>query len=183
MSVVENVEPSAEPSAESAASRDRTRHRLVLFVAVIIGLLALRTFVVEPVTVRSDSMAPGIRDGDVLVVDKLTYRFRNPHVGEIVVTIDPRSAEMIVKRVVAVGGDSVGLDAGRLIRNDQIVGDDRVEGNLDGTYFGPVIVPPGHVFVLGDDRELSTDSRAFGTLHVDQIEGRIVGHVWPLGGN
>ena len=158
----------------------------MLFASVLVALLVIRTLAIEPVRVRSDSMAPTIQDGDALVIDKLTYLFRDPLVGEIVITADPQSGDVIVKRVVAVGGDEIGIEDGVLIRNGDVVTDDVTDADdsgMDGRYFGPITVPAGEVFVLGDNRVVSIDSRAFGTLVVDDIGGRVLAHVWPLGGH
>ncbi len=161
----------------------RTLRRVGWFVACLAVMLLVQTFVAEAVRVRFDSMAPTIAAGDVVVIDRLTYRFRDPRIGEMVVTEDPRSGVTIVKRVVAVGGDSVGIEDGRLVRNGAPVPDPHADSSMmDGYFHGPVVVPEGEVFLLGDNRDTSIDSRAFGTVDVDEVQGRVIGHVWPLGG-
>jgi signal peptidase I len=151
---------------------------------VIVVLLLVQTFLVEAVRIRSDSMSPSYQADDVVMVDKVTYRFRDPRIDEVVVTEDPRTGQTIVKRVVAVGGDSIGIDDGRLVRNGQVVFDADIDNdNMDGYFHGPVIVPEGEVFLLGDNRDTSLDSRSFGTVPVDDVQGRVVGHAWPIGGN
>ena len=166
------------------ADDGRTMRRVMWFVGVIVALLLVQTFLVEAVRVRSDSMSPSYQAADVVVVDKITYRFRDPRIDEVVVTEDPRTGQTIVKRVVAVGGDSIGIDDGRLVRNGQVVFDATVDNdNMDGYFHGPVVVPEGEVFLLGDNRDTSLDSRSFGTVPVDDVQGRVVGHAWPIGGN
>ena len=166
------------------ADDGRTMRRVMWFVGVIVALLLVQTFLVEAVRVRSDSMSPSYQAADVVVVDKITYRFRDPRIDEVVVTEDPRTGQTIVKRVVAVGGDNIGIDDGRLVRNGQVVFDATVDNdNMDGYFHGPVVVPEGEVFLLGDNRDTSLDSRSFGTVPVDDVQGRVVGHAWPIGGN
>ena len=172
------VDADLEPRSE-----DRTTIRRVLwFAGAIVFLLVLRSFVVEPVRVRSDSMAPTLRPGAVLLIDKFTYLARDPRRGEIVVAVDPRSGASIVKRVVAVGGDSVGIENGALVVNGAVVVEKYIDNdNMGGFYFGPDDVPPGHVFLLGDNRDTSEDSRTFGPIDVDDIDGRVLTTIWPLG--
>lgn len=186
--------PSERPGADAAGGDDddeledaddgRTMRRVGWFVGVIVVLLLVQTFLVEAVRVRSDSMSPTYQAEDVVMVDKITYRFRDPRIDEVVVTEDPRTGQTIVKRVVAVGGDSIGIDDGRLLRNGQVVFDANIDNdNMDGYFHGPVVVPEGEVFLLGDNRDTSLDSRSFGTVPVDDVQGRVVGHAWPIGGN
>jgi signal peptidase I len=181
---------SAQPSPDEAqdaephdGSDDSTTVRHVLwFAGVIVVLLLVRTFVAEPVRVRSDSMTPTLPSGAVVVIDKVSLRFRGPDRGEVVVAADPRTGQSIVKRVVAVGGDSVGIEDGHLVVNGVNVSENYIDNdNMDGFYFGPDAVLPGYVFLLGDNRDTSEDSRAFGPVRVDDLEGRVLAKLWPLG--
>ena len=120
------------------ADDGRTMRRVVWFAAVIVVLLLVQTFLFEAVRVRSDSMSPSYQAADVVMVDKLTYHFRDPRIDEVVVTEDPRTGQTIVKRVVAVGGDTIGIDDGRLVRNGQVVFDANIDNdNMDGYFHGP----------------------------------------------
>ena len=159
-----------------------TVRRVVLFTSVIVALLLVRTFVLEPVRVRSDSMAPALSSGAMLIIDKVTLRTREPNRGEIVVADDPRTGDPIIKRVVAVGGDSVGIEDGVLVLNGRTIVENEIDNtNMDGFYFGPDLVPAGYVFLLGDNRDTSEDSRTFGPVDVDDIEGRVLADIWPPG--
>jgi signal peptidase I len=156
--------------------------RVAVFAGVIVILLLMRSFVVEPARVRSDSMTPTLPPGAVLLIDKISYRVGEPHRGDIVIAEDPRNGRSIVKRVVAVGGDSVGIEDGLLVLNGAIIAEDYIDNdNMDGFYFGPDLVPPDHVFLLGDNRDTSEDSRAFGPVDVDDIDGKILLKIWPFG--
>ena len=155
-------------------------HRPVLwFAAVLVMLVLLHAFVIEPVRVRSDSMEPTLSSGAMLLIDKVTFHGRDPRRGEVIVTTDPRTGGSIVKRIVAIGGDSVGIEDGQLIVNGARVDEDYIENSgMDGFFFGPDVVPAGHVFLLGDNRADSVDSRAFGPVAVDDIEGRVLARLW-----
>lgn len=176
------VEPEAVDEDLDRSSDDaRTVRRVLWFVVAIVALLLLHSFVVEPVRVRSDSMEPTLPSGAVLVIDKLTFHFREPRRGDVIVTADPRTGESIVKRVVAVAGDSVGIDNGTLVVNGAKVAENYVDNRgMQGFFFGPDVVPPGRVFVLGDNRANSIDSRTFGPVAVDDVDGRVAAKIWPL---
>jgi signal peptidase I len=149
--------------------------------AVIIVLLAaVRTVALEPVRVHESSMLPTLHDGDALMIDTLTYRFRDPGVGDVVIVRVPGLGTAVVKRVVAVGGDTVGIENGRLVRNGAVVAEAYEHDPLLGYYWGPVRVPDGDVFLLGDNRPVSVDSRDFGPVPVGRVDGRLLLRVWPL---
>lgn len=161
-------------------SADRlTARRLAVFAAAIASLLVARAWLVAPVRVGSDSMRPTLAPGRVILVDKVSGRWRAPRVGDVVTTRDPLTGETIVKRIVAVGGDDVGIEDGRLVRNGAVVDEPGVDTTaMGGAYFGPVAVPAGHVFLLGDHRAESVDSRRFGAVPVSALEGRLVASLW-----
>jgi signal peptidase I len=175
------IEPDAiEQDPDQPAQTSDTFHRVLWFAAAIIVLMLARSFLIEPVRVRSDSMEPSLRAGSLVLIDKVTFDFREPHRGDVVVTSDPRTGESIVKRVVAVAGDSVGIDNGVLTLNGKKVSESYIDNhNMDGFFFGPDVVPTGDVFLLGDNRDISVDSRAFGPVAVDNIDGRVVATIWP----
>jgi len=155
----------------------------VLHDLVIAGLVALCTiaFVGRPFHVEGPSMQPLLRDGDRILVDKLTYRFRSIERGEVVVfwyPLDP--SQSFVKRVVAGPGDRVELRSGQLIVNGQSV-DERylAPGNRDDAEVASHEVSPGHYYVLGDHRNQSNDSRSWGEVPEKYIYGRALWRFWP----
>jgi signal peptidase I len=155
---------------------------VVILAWVIALLLVLRAFVAEPFAVPSASMSPTLRPGDHVLVDKLAYRFGVPRRGDLVVFHAPRGAELLLKRVVAVGGDLVGIEDGVLQVGGHAVSEPFVNRRLvDSVYFGPVRVPAGAVFVMGDRREDSVDSRSFGPVPRRLIVGRVDLRFWPPG--
>ena len=175
------VEPDrVEDGLDSPSQASSTFRKVLWFAAVIVVLLLVRTFLIEPVRVRSDSMEPTLRDGSVLLIDKVTLHARGPHRGELIVAHDPRTGESIVKRVVAVAGDSVGIENGLLVVNGATVVEHYIDNdNMEGFYFGPDVVPTGDVFLLGDNRDISVDSRAFGPIALGAVEGRVLATIWP----
>lgn len=170
---------SVDPGAGAGALDRATVRRIALFLVAIAVLLAVRSWVVAPTRVSSDSMAPTLTPGRMILVDKLSLRWRGPRAGEIVTTVDPLTGAPIVKRVVAVAGDDVGIEDGVLVVNGVAVPDPHADqATMEGDYFGPVPVPAGHVFLLGDRRGESVDSRRFGPVPVASIDGRLLLALW-----
>ena len=125
-------------------------------------------------------MAPTLRPGDSVLVNKLAYRFGDPRRRDLVVLRQPGSGELMLKRIVGIGGDRVGLEDGVLHVNGRPVPEPFVNRRLvDSVYFGPVRVPSGAVFVMGDQRSNSLDSRSFGAVPRSRIVGRVDLRIWP----
>lgn len=153
-----------------------TRKRVALFAAAALILVLVRVFVVSPLRVDGDSMAPTLRSGDVAVVRK----FGTPHAGQVVTLTDPQDGSLVVKRVVAVGGQKVEIRDAYLYVDGVEVDEPFVDhSRIDGVYFGPVTVPAGDVFVLGDSRNGSIDSRIFGAVPAAAVSGRVLVRLWP----
>lgn len=162
-----------------------THTRRPRWIVVALGLMVLffgvRFLVAEPVRTSGDSMSPTLHDGDALVIQKVSYWFADPAIGEIVVATAPDTGESVVKRVVAVGGDSIGIEDGVLVRNGVAVDEPYADHReMDGYFWGPVDVPAGHVFLLGDNRLESHDSRNYGPVSVDAIDGKYLTRLWPF---
>ena len=151
-------------------------------VAVLVALAAavlvfVRLAVAEPFSIPSQSMAPTLDAGDHVLVDKLSG---TAHRGDLVVFHAPRSGEIMLKRVVAVGGDRVGIEDGRLVVNGRRPAEPYADPDaIDSVYFGPVTVARGSVFVLGDNRADSRDSRQFGAVPARDLIGRARARIWP----
>jgi signal peptidase I len=159
----------------------RRRPSSVAVAGALIALLVLvKVFVAEPFRIPSESMEPTLRPGDQALVDKLAGR--SPRFGDLIAFRAPRSGDILLKRVVGVAGDTVGLEDGVLVVDGRRIREPYADPKaIDSVYFGPVKVRPGTVFVLGDNRANSEDSREFGAVPTDRIIGRAVARVWPPG--
>ena len=188
------------PNAPSATGEaiPRTRSRLldsVIEIAVTIILavglyLVIQTFLVGTYRVEQVSMEPSLMPGQHLLVDKLTPRFDSYSRGDIVVFHAPGTApEAIpyIKRVIGVAGDHIALKDGHVVVNGVTL--DEPYTSEDGPDQGATLpldggttwdVPAGDVFVMGDHRARSVDSRSFGPVAVDQVIGRAWLRFWPL---
>ena len=143
-------------------------------------LVVVKIFVAEPFRIPSQSMEPTLRARRP-GARRGSSRARPRSRGDLVAFHAPRTGEILLKRVVAVGGDTVGLEDGVLVVNGRQVREPYADPKaIDSVYFGPVRVRPGTIFVMGDNRANSEDSRDFGAVRdVDRIIGRAVARVWP----
>lgn len=147
--------------------------------AILIAIL-LNLFVVQPTKVRGESMEPTLHTNEYLLVEKITYRMHAPRRGDVVVFKYPRDeAENFIKRVIAVPGDSVEIVSGRVYINNQPLSEPYLL-QLPRDGMPPTTIPEGKLFVLGDNRLNSNDSRSFGMVSMDEVVGRAWLRYWPL---
>jgi signal peptidase I len=139
--------------------RRAVRVGAALVAAAVLVIVLLRVLVAEPVRLDGDSMAPALRSGDVVLIG----RIGQPRVGQLLLLRDPTDGSPVVKRLVAVGGQTVEIRDAYLHVDGVRVEEPYVDhSRIDGVYFGPSTVPAGSLFVLGDSRDGSIDSRVFG---------------------
>lgn len=166
----------------SVPSRRKSPFREVaetVLIALVIALL-IRTFVVAVFVVEGRSMVATMHDGERLLVNRFIYRFRTPHQGEIIVFRYPRQPDRdFIKRVVAVAGDKVEIRAGKVYVNDKLM-PEAPTVRADTRDAPPAVVPPDSVWVLGDNRGGSEDSRFFGEVPLDHVKGQAFLRFWPL---
>lgn len=162
-----------------------------IMIVVVVGLVALlRTFVFVPYEIPSGSMEQTIKTGDMVFSEKMSYYFRTPGRGDIVTFNDPEVAgRTLIKRVIAVGGQTVDLIDGSVYVDAQKLDEPYTSGKesypLSHTASGvdvtfPYTVPEGHLWVMGDNRTASQDSRYFGSIPVDSVTGRAAMIYWPF---
>ena len=150
-----------------------------IIIAVILALL-FRMFVVEHFLVDGQSMYPTLQDNERIIVNKLVYHLQEPEYGEIIV-FEYQENRDFIKRVVAQEGDTVEISDNRLYVNNAEVEEPYINKNSVEDY-GPVTVPPGQYFVLGDNRANSRDSRYddVGFVAGDEVKGRASVVFWPF---
>ena len=167
----------------------------LLFVATIIcGVLvcvlvfsiaiSTRVFGFKPYSIRSGSMMPTIKIGDVVMANKFVYRIREPARGDIVIFYSPDRHQYLIKRVIAVGGESIEIRDKRVFVDAKPIDDPwghhldpqtiPLSGNDGGNRdnLAPIVLPPETYFLLGDNREQSKDSRNWGPIKREDIEGK-----------
>jgi signal peptidase I len=159
------------------------RSRAWWLAGALLLLLAVpvRAYVAEPFAIRSESMAPTLQPGDHVLVEKLSYRFGSPRRGDLVVFRSPDGGSPAVKRIVGLAGDRVAIEDGVLAVNGHRQRESYVDQRqVDSVYYGPVVVPRGDVFVIGDNRADSHDSRDYGAVPRRSLIGRVLVTLWPL---
>ncbi len=147
-----------------------------LALAVVISVV-LNLFVVQVTEVRQNSMVPTLLQNDRVLVSKLDYRFAAPQRGDIIVFTPPIPDPSIpyVKRVIGVGGDVIDLRNGNVFVNGQ-----QTTLPQAPQIVYPFTVPQGQIFVMGDNRTFSSDSRTFGPVPVASIIGKVILRFWPF---
>ncbi|MFL1671969.1 signal peptidase I [Paenibacillus dendritiformis] len=132
------------------------------------------------VVVQQHSMQHTYNPGDRLIENKWVYHWFEPAYGDVVI-IDPAfQGERYIKRIVGVAGDTIDARDGKLEVNGQVIDEPFAEGNtLPKQLELPIVVPEGHVFVMGDNRAVSIDSRTYGPVPLEYLEGKVECKVWP----
>lgn len=195
------------PPPVSKRRRPLVREIVETVIIVIVVYVGLRSFVL-PYRVDGSSMAPYLLNGERLFVSRTSYAhvdvnalwnllpwedregnadlfpFSEPARGDIIVLEPPvASAEPYIKRVIGLPGERITFAEGLVFVNGEALTEDYITGAItecDGTPFCSLTVPPGQVFVLGDNRSNSADSRVFGTISYDHIIGKAVFSNWPF---
>ena len=166
---------------------------IVVLALIALGIaIGVRTFVAEPFLIPSASMTDTLEVGDRLVGEKLTYRSSSPQAGDIVTFADPEDASVtLIKRVIATGGQTVDLIDGVVYVDGEALDEPYTEGKpsnplpthspllAEGIQY-PYTVPSGSIWVMGDNRTNSQDSRYFGAVPVSSVSSRAMFVFWPL---
>lgn len=157
----------------------------VLVITAIIVAWLIKSFLVQPFFIPSSSMEPTLLPGDRVLVSKLSYRFGEPKPGNIVVFVAPdapTAAEQdFIKRIQAVSGMMLEVRNGKLIVNGRPKNEPYIRPDTPTSSFGPVTVPKGKVFMMGDNRANSRDSRFFGPVDKTEVIGKAFFVYWPPG--
>jgi signal peptidase I len=198
--------------ATLARLRRNALFETVFLVALALGLaLSVQAYALKPYRIPSGSMEPTLKVGQRVLVNRLTHRLgSNPGVGDIIVFHPPTSADAqkcgrsdqgggtpfpcsqpvathasdnFIKRVVAVGGDTIAIRAGHAIRNGVQAKEPFTarcsDSNEQCTFARAITVPKGYVFVMGDNRGASDDSRYWGPIPVSWVIGDAIATYWP----
>lgn len=177
----EEVTPAKEPKN---ASRNA-----IEWVAIVVGALAValvvKTFFIQAFYIPSGSMFSTLDVGDRVLVNKLSYRLHEVHRGDLVVFEKPDSVQDtgikdLVKRVVALEGEVIEGRDGKVHIDGKPLPENYLDEGTITADFPRQTIPDGHVFVMGDNRARSQDSRFFDAIDTDLIVGRAFVRVWPL---
>ena len=157
----------------------------VLLISLII-VIPIRIFIAQPFIVKGASMEPNFYDGEYLIVDQLSFRFRGPERGEVIILRYPNNHKVFyIKRVVGLPGETVILSDGkvRVRRGDgpeETLGEQYLSSSIVTAPNSVVTLKDRQYFVLGDNRTNSSDSRVWGVLDDEFVVGRALLRLWPL---
>jgi signal peptidase I len=167
---------------EASLARNLLEWVVVLAAAVAVAII-LRTFVFQAFFIPSESMETTLYENDRILVNKVSYRLHEVNRGDVVVfrrpDDQPGEIRDLIKRVIGLPGESVEGRNSSIYINDRLLVEPYLDGDRFGD-FGPVTVPEGELFMMGDNRDQSLDSRRFGTIDDDRIIGRAFFLFWPI---
>ncbi len=171
---VVSIETPAPSPARRILSEAFQTIALALFLFLIINSISARS------RVDGSSMEPSFQDGDYVIVNKLAYRNGELERGDVIVFPYPLNREEdFIKRIIGLPGDRIEVIRGGVFINGVRIDEDYLLGDARGDY-EEIIVPQGTVFVMGDNRNDSSDSRVWGPLTIDEIIGRAIFRYWPI---
>lgn len=164
---------------------------LVIFIVVVL----IRSFIITPITVVGSSMYPTLKDGELLLLSKISYTVHDIERFDVVVI---KEDDWIIKRIIGLPGEDVLYKNGRLYIDNELVKDEYANGDTEDFDLNDIwlaglenehiekfdeaftVIPEGYYLVLGDNRDISKDSRSVGLIPEDEIRGKAVVRFWPL---
>lgn len=181
------TDTSTEPSASQPPAHDRTSSvKSWVFTAAlaIVLTIILRATLLQAYSIPTPSMVPTLMEGDRVVVFLLS---KDPSRGDIVVfnrsESNPKLSEgdpdVLIKRVIGLPGETVFAVDGKVTIDGKVLTETYLRTDTVTSFIAPIVVPEGHLLVLGDNRGNSADSREFGTIDKDLVVGRAVARIWP----
>lgn len=164
-------------------SRSFRNVSFLLYIALVVLIaLTIRSFIAEPIRVDGDSMIPTLVHNEDMLVEKMSYWFSDPLRGDIIICYYPGYTESCVKRVIGLPGETVEVRGGKIFingseLNESAYWDGQIVGDMD-----PVVIGARQVFVVGDNRNGSKDSRnaSVGAIPYAKVVGRVVAVVYPF---
>ena len=158
--------------------------KIVILAAVIV--LPVRYFLFQPFFVQGISMEPNFENGDYLIIDEISYRFREPERGEVIVFKYPKNpTQRYIKRIIGLPGETVEIKEGQVIildeNGNQVLDElEYLSENIETSGNIRVSLLEDEYFVLGDNRNFSSDSRRWGVLPKNYIIGKVYVRAWPF---
>jgi signal peptidase I len=177
-------EASREHERRSAAYKTILEIPIILLISFALVFGFVRPVIAAPFYVGSESMVPTLMVWDRILINKLAYEFAEPQSGDIVLFENPEGGgEPLIKRVVGLPGDQIEVRAGRLYVDGRRQREPYVNEHLRNIQspYGPIEVPKGHYFMMGDNRGNSADSRVFGPVPEENLIGEALFRFWPPG--
>lgn len=147
---------------------------VIPYIVIVVVVVLIRTFIITPVRVDGDSMKNTLKNGDILLLYKLSSIDR----FDIIVLDEEKDNEKIIKRVIGLPGETVAIKKGKIYINNKVIDDEYAYGET--TDYNKVTLKDDEYFILGDNRLISKDSRYFGPIKDNEIKGKIVFRLFPF---
>ena len=147
---------------------------VIPYIVIVVVVVLIRTFIITPVRVDGDSMKNTLKNGDILLLYKLSSIDR----FDIIVLDEEKDNEKIIKRVIGLHGETVAIKKGKIYINDKVIDDEYAYGETSD--YNKVTLKDDEYFILGDNRLISKDSRYFGPIKDNEIKGKIVFRLFPF---
>ena len=170
----------------SDKAKKEIREWIVSLAVAVVVVLIIRSFLFTIIRVDGPSMSDTLLDGDKLMVTVLDMKLNGPDRFDVIICRYPERKDQYVKRVVGLPGDTLEVKEGALYINGALIeepflSDARtVRFDKASNSFGPIVIPAGEYFVMGDNRDNSNDSRAVGMISEDMVIGKVRHIIWPL---
>jgi len=189
---------------KKGAGRSFWKELPILIVVALVVAVLIKTFLVQAFFIPSGSMNDTLLEGDRVMVNKLAYRFGGPARGDVIVFDSPMEADgdgetifgavvrhvaeslglsspdsALIKRIIALGGETIEVRQNRVYIDGQPIDEPYLKEGSSMPDYGPFTVPEDRVFVMGDNRSSSSDSRVFGPIEESEIVGKAFVRVWP----
>jgi signal peptidase I len=202
------AQPGEVRDARPVSGRRRLIEDSAILALAVVAAMLVRAFVAQAYWIPSGSMEPQLNINDRVVVSRLAYHLHPPRRGDIIVFQSPPGVEppvipasnpvqgalhdvgvalgfaqdqtVLIKRVIGLPGDRVQGMNGHVYINGELLVEPYLPRGTDTSTFGPVTVAPDHLWVMGDNRGDSTDSRVFGAIPESSVVGRAIWKVWPV---
>jgi signal peptidase I len=188
--------PEPEPEPELLPDPSTRRHLrrrsgfrqaaewLLLIGGALVIALVIKTFLFQAFYIPSESMVPALKTNDRVLVNKLSYKLHDVHRGDIVVFTKPKNEPSnikdLVKRVIGLPNETVEGQGGHIYINGRLLPEPYLPRGTVTSDFAAVTIPSNSVWVMGDNRGDSRDSRYFGPIPKSSIVGRVFVRIWPL---
>lgn len=167
---------------DEAFKKASDRDFAIWLLIVLVAAFAVRLFLFEPIRVSGASMYDTLIDGERMFVEKVSYWFERPQRGEIIICYYPNHTTTCVKRVIGVPGDRIAILGGEIYLNGEKLDESAYWEDIIWSDMAEITVPEDCVFVMGDNRNGSSDSRnpLVGPIPYNRVVGRVRSVIWPV---
>lgn len=181
-SLIRNLRDRSEKihANDAPFKRAANRESIIVLIVAILTALCLNRFVFQVIRVDGPSMLPNFHTNERVLAEKITYAFELPERFQVVICTYPEETQPVIKRVIALPGETVEVRSGKIRINGEVLDESHYWDGVIKDELLPMVVPEDHIFVVGDNRNNSWDSRHVGPVSKYDVIGHVVFRIWPL---